>query len=236
MSEEAEHADDTYEFNPEATITSLMERIDEIIEESLNCLNGDDASQTDSEQMSHAGSEISPRGVANAIETELLDFEDWVESHFGNFCERHGLLWDRLRHLRYAPRPGWIADGCRTQLEALEASFRTMRELCLEYGPHCEENSGLMAVARNVVGAIQNPLEGYKAYIGGHKNQLRERDFGYRFKRAGIDIGTAVGELAEEVVIDVRRELKRLYRDVELDNIDCGVAVRSTEEDMIQET
>jgi hypothetical protein len=74
----------------------------------------------------------------------------------------------------------------------------------------------MLAAARRVADALQNPIEGYKAYIGGHKNQVAERDFSYRFQIAGADIGNACAELGSEIVTDMRRELRRLYRDVEV--------------------
>jgi len=209
-------------FNPEDTIRECLERIDAIVEVALNHLDGEEGNDSDSAAMIHAGSEISPRAIANAIEDQLLELEDWIEEHFADFCQRRELLWTRSLHLGFAPRPGWIADGCRAQLEAIESGFSEMRDLCLEYGPHCEENSGMLAAARRVADALQNPIEGYKAYIGGHKTQIAERDFGYRFQRAGIDIANACAELGSEIVTDMRRELKRLYRDVEVANNKIG--------------
>jgi hypothetical protein len=205
-------------FDPEKEIEETLGRIDALIEESLSCLDESDKKVPEAQVMTNAGSEICPRAVANAIEEELLGLEDWIEEHFADFCERKGLMWDRVSHLRFAPHPGWIADGCRDQLDSIEASLDTMRDLCLEYAPHCAENSGLLAIARSVADSIQNPIEGYKAYIGGHKKQIADRDFGYRFQRAGIDIGSACGELGSEIVVDVRRELKKLYRSVEVTN------------------
>lgn len=209
-------------FDPEKELEETLERIDVLIEEALTCLNESDTKIPEAQVMTSAGSEICPRAVANAIEVELLDLEEWIEEHFFDFCERKGLVWDRANHLRFAPLPGWIAEGCRDQLESIESSLETMRNLCLEYAPHCAENSGFLAIARNVADSIQNPIEGYKAYIGGNKKQIVDRDFGYRFQRAGIDIGTACGELGSEIVVDLRREMKRLYRSVEVDNNKLG--------------
>ncbi len=209
-------------FDPEKQVEESLERIDAIIEEALGCLDESDEGVKESDAMIHAASEINPRAIANAIEDELLTLEDWIEEHFGDFCGRKSLAWDRAAHLRFAPRPGWIAKGCQNQLEAIEVSFRAMRELCLEYGPHCAENSGFMAIARNVTEAYLNPIEGCKSYIGGHRKQVAERDFGYRFQRAGIDIGNACVELGSEIMTDLLRELKRLYRDVEVTNNSNG--------------
>jgi hypothetical protein len=204
------------EFNPEDVVRECLERIDTIIEQAFGLLDGTPEMKKESEIMMHVGSELSPRAIANSVEEELADLEDWIEVHLKDFCGRRGLVWERRAHLRFAPRPGWIADGCRDQLDSIESALRTMRELCLEYGPHCEENSGMLAAARRVADALQNPIEGYKAYIGGHKNQVAERDFTYRFQIAGADIGNACAELGSEIVTDMRRELRRLYRDVEI--------------------
>lgn len=203
-------------FDPEEVVRECLGRIDTIIEQAFGLLDGTPEMKKESEIMMYVGSELSPRAIANNLEEELADLEDWIEEHLAGFCGRRGLVWDRSAHLRFAPRPGWIADGCRDQLEAIEAAFRTMRELCLDYGPHCEENSGLFAAARRVADALQNPIEGYKVYIGGHKNQVAERDFSYRFQIAGADIRNACAELGSEIVTDMRRELRRLYRNVEV--------------------
>lgn len=203
-------------FDPEKHIEEVLERVGEIIEKAFGPLGGDDFDEDDSAQLIEAGEFIEPRVIVNDIEDELIDLEDWIEAHFDEFLEKRDLKWIRASHLQFAPRPGWIAEGARKQLDAIESSFRVMRDLCLEYGPHTEENSGILAAARRVADALQDPIEGYKAYIGGHKLQVAERDFAVRFERAGIDIGTACSELGSEIITDLRRELRRLYRDVEV--------------------